>query len=71
MSAVTPRKNDAAGGTGQGKVFGMVAELDTPHDLLEAVKAVRKAGFSRIDTHTPFPIHGIDTAIKLPNNKLP
>lgn len=71
MSAVTPRKNDAAGGTGQGKVFGMVAELDTPHDLLEAVKAVRKAGFSRIDTHTPFPIHGMDAAMGLPGSKLP
>lgn len=53
------------------KIFGVVAEYATPHDLLEAVKAVRAAGFSRIDTHTPFPIHGMDKAMGLPGSKLP
>lgn len=52
-------------------VWGVVAEFDNPHDLLEAVKAVRAAGFTKIDTHTPFPIHGMDRAMGLPPSKLP
>lgn len=52
-------------------VWGVVAEFDNPHDLLEAVKAVRAAGFTKIDTHTPFPVHGMDRAMGLPPSKLP
>jgi hypothetical protein len=52
-------------------VWGVVAEFDNPHDILEGVKAVRAAGFSQIDTHTPFPIHGMDRAMGLPPSKLP
>jgi hypothetical protein len=55
----------------QARVFGMVAEFATPHALLEGVKAVRKAGFTRIDTHTPFPIHGMDRAMGLKQSVLP
>jgi hypothetical protein len=50
---------------------GIVAEFASPHDLIEAVKAVRQAGFSKFDTHTPFPIHGMDKAMGLPGSKLP
>lgn len=52
-------------------VFGMVAEFPNPHALLEAVKGIRAAGLSRIDTHTPFPIHGMDKAMGLKPSKLP
>lgn len=55
----------------QGRVFGLVAELDTPHALLDAVKAIREAGFEKIDTHTPFPVHGMDRAMGLSPTKLP
>ena len=53
------------------KVFGMVAQFSSPHALLEAVSFVRKAGFRRLDTHTPFPIHGMDKALDLPPSRLP
>lgn len=53
------------------KPFGIVAEFASPYELIEAVKAVRQAGFSKIDTHTPFPIHGMDKAMGLPGSKLP
>ncbi len=52
-------------------IFGAVAEYASPHALLEAVKAIRAAGFTAIDTHTPFPIHGMDRAMGLPQSKLP
>lgn len=53
------------------RVFGMVAEFANPHALIEGVKAVRKAGFTKLDTHTPFPVHGMDKAMGLPQSKLP
>lgn len=71
MSAVTHARSDAADHAVEGRVFGMVGEFDTPHDILEAVKAVRAAGFTSIDTHTPFPIHGMDAAMGLRPSILP
>lgn len=73
MSAQTHAVSGAAEGAdlAPGKVFGFVAEYDTPHDLLEAVKAVRAAGYSLMDTHTPFPIHGMDAAMGLRPTILP
>jgi len=51
--------------------FGIVAEYASPYELVEAVKKVRAAGFTKIDTHTPFPIHGMDKAMGLPGSRLP
>jgi mono/diheme cytochrome c family protein len=44
-------------------LYGVVAEYDTEHKLIEASKVVRDAGFQRWDTHTPYPVHGIDEAM--------
>jgi hypothetical protein len=71
MSSVTPAHDNADDGRYQAPIFGMVAEFASPYDLLEGVKAVRAAGFSNIDTHTPFPIHGMDQAMGLAPSKLP
>lgn len=44
---------------------GLLAEFANPGELLVAVKSLRKAGYSRLDTFTPFPIHGMDRAMGL------
>lgn len=44
---------------------GLLAEFSDPGTLIHAVKALRKRGYSRLDTFTPFPIHGMDKAIGL------
>lgn len=44
---------------------GLLAEFSDPGSLLHAVRALRKRGYSRLDTFTPFPIHGMDKAIGL------
>lgn len=68
---MSSQHSDQGPGDTEARIFGVVGEYATPHDLLEAVKAVRSAGFSRIDTHTPFPVHGMDKAMGLPGSKLP
>lgn len=52
-------------------LFGALAEFANAGELLQAVYAVRHAGYTKIDTHTPFPIHGMDQAMGLRPSKLP
>lgn len=56
---------------GVGGPFGLVAEFAGPGPLLQAVKKIHAAGFTKIDTHTPFPVHGMDAAMGLGQSKLP
>ena len=45
------------------KLHGMLAEYATAADILHAAIQVRDAGYRRWDVYTPFPIHGMDTAM--------
>jgi hypothetical protein len=45
------------------KVFGVMAEFETPDDILAAAHKVREQGYTRTDALTPFPIHGWDEAL--------
>jgi hypothetical protein len=48
----------------------ILAEFDTARDVLHAAEKVRDAGYVRWDTHTPFPIHGMDRAMGLRDSRL-
>jgi len=52
-------------------LHGILAEYDTPTAIVKASKKVRDAGYSRWDTYTPFPVHGIDAAMGIKMTKLP
>ena len=56
---------------GPAPVHGLLAEYDTPAQILHAAKAVRKAGFTKWDTYTPFAVHGIDDAMGIKMTILP
>ena len=49
---------------------GLLAEYEHPGALYDAVKALRKEGYTRLDTYSPFPIHGMDAAMGLGPSKL-
>lgn len=51
-------------------VYGLLAEFAHPGALVHAAEAVRKAGYKHFDTHSPFPIHGMDRAMGLRNSKV-
>jgi hypothetical protein len=53
-----------------GKLVGLLAEFSDPGALCKAAQAVREAGYQRFDVHSPFPIHGMDKAMGLPNSKV-
>jgi hypothetical protein len=50
--------------------YGILAVFDTPADAMHAAERVRDAGYTKWDVHTPFPVHGMDAAMGLPNSKV-
>jgi hypothetical protein len=52
-------------------IHGIMAEFATPADLYHAAESVRDAGYSKWDTFSPFPIHGMEEAMGFARTKLP
>jgi hypothetical protein len=52
-------------------VWGLLAEFATPDELIHAASAVRDAGYTSWDAHTPFPVHGLDDAMGIRPTRLP
>ena len=50
---------------------GYLAEFDSVDAILAAAEQVRDAGYRRWDTHSPFPIHGMDDAMGIRPTILP
>ncbi len=48
----------------------LLAEFNTAGECMHAAEALRDAGYKHFDTHTPFPVHGMDAAMGLPDSKL-
>ncbi|MBI4125872.1 MAG: DUF3341 domain-containing protein [Deltaproteobacteria bacterium] len=53
------------------KEKGILAIFDHPNRLLAAVKKVRQAGIRKLDTFTPYAIHGLDHAAGLKRSWIP
>ena len=52
------------------RLLGFLLEFDDPESLLAAAATVREAGYSKWDTHSPFPIHGLSKAMGLKASRL-
>jgi len=66
-SIMTPAANNGEGPA----LYGYLVEFDKVDDLLRAATAVRDAGYTRWDAHTPFVIHGLDAAMGVKKTILP
>ena len=53
------------------KVYGLLAEYETPKAVYHACEKVRDAGYVCWDSHTPFPVHGLDDAMGMKPTHLP
>lgn len=53
------------------RLYGLIAEFETPGDLMAAAEKVRDAGYKWWDCHTPFPVHGLDKAMGIKRTILP
>ncbi|GMQ81983.1 MAG: DUF3341 domain-containing protein [Rhodothermia bacterium] len=50
--------------------YGLLAEFADPGALYHAAHGVRKSGYRRYDTYSPFPVHGMDKAMGMGNSKV-
>jgi hypothetical protein len=67
MKGAALRGKGAAGrGAPERDVFGLLAELATPEQLLAASKATYAAGYRQLDAFSPAPIEGLAAAIGHP-----
>ncbi len=44
--------------------WGIVAEFDSASAIYHAAEQVTAQGYTRVDAHTPFPVHGLDKALR-------
>ncbi len=52
-------------------IYGLMAEFETPGDLVRAAREVRDRGYQKVEAYSPFPIEELSHALRLPRNKLP
>lgn len=52
------------------KPWGVLAEFDSEGALLRAARETRIAGYKSFDAHTPYPVHGMDSAMGLGRSHL-
>ncbi|MBS1708506.1 MAG: DUF3341 domain-containing protein [Armatimonadetes bacterium] len=52
------------------KPFAVCASFDNPHDLVEAAKATRAAGYRDIEAYSPVPVEGLCDALEWKDDKL-
>ncbi|HTY35912.1 MAG TPA: quinol:electron acceptor oxidoreductase subunit ActD [Bacteroidota bacterium] len=51
-------------------LYSITALFDTPDEIIHAAEEVAGAGYTRFDVNTPYPVHGMDKAMKLRQSRL-
>jgi mono/diheme cytochrome c family protein len=51
-------------------LFSITALFDTPDEVIHAAHETSQAGYARYDVNTPYPVHGMDKAMKLKPTRL-
>jgi hypothetical protein len=52
-------------------LYGLMAEFDNPTDLIQAVRAVRDRGYTRMDAYSPYPVEGLSEALGFVKTRVP
>ena len=52
------------------KMYGLSALFSRPDDIIKAANKIANTGYTNWDVHTPYPVHGMDNAMKLKPSKL-
>ena len=52
------------------KIFGVTALFNDPNKVIAAARKIAASGFTKWDVNAPYPIHGIDRAMKIKPSKL-
>jgi len=52
------------------KIYGILADFDSPESLLKAVKPARREGYTRVDAFTPFPVEGLTESLGIRHTRI-
>lgn len=52
-------------------IYGVMAEFETPDEVLRAARESYRAGYRHMDSYTPFPVEGLAEALHLHRTWLP
>ncbi|MGC8596044.1 MAG: quinol:electron acceptor oxidoreductase subunit ActD [Candidatus Kryptoniota bacterium] len=52
------------------RLYGIAALFDSPDKVLLASKEIAESGYKDFDVYTPYPLHGMDSAMKLKQSKV-
>ncbi|HXX27767.1 MAG TPA: DUF3341 domain-containing protein [Terriglobales bacterium] len=52
-------------------IYGLMAEFDSPTDLVVAARKTHAAGYQKIDAYSPFPVEELAEAIGFHRNSVP
>src|SRR5205807_9243405 len=53
------------------RLYGIMAEFDSPTALVEAARRTHNAGYTKIDAYSPFPIDGLAEEIGFHHDEVP
>jgi len=53
------------------RIYGLMAEFETPEQVLDAAHRTREAGYKRIDAFSPIPVEGLAEAVGFDWTALP
>jgi len=54
----------------ENELYGLMAEFETAGELLAAARQTKEAGFKKFDAFSPFPMHELDEAMDLHDNRV-
>jgi len=52
------------------ELYGALAQFETPEALIAAAKAARQKGYRRLDAFTPFPVHQLNSILRLHDRRV-
>ncbi|MDE3105517.1 MAG: DUF3341 domain-containing protein [Acidobacteriota bacterium] len=52
-------------------IYGLLAEFNTPTELVQATEAARAAGYRRMECYTPYPVEEAAEALNVHTNRVP
>jgi hypothetical protein len=52
-------------------IYGLMAEFDTPGEIIASARRAHEAGYRIIDAYSPFPVEGLSEALGAPRTRLP
>ena len=52
-------------------IYGLLAEFNTPGELVQATEAAHAAGYRRMECYTPYPVEEAAVALRFHKNRVP